>query len=321
MQNCDKYQELINFLLDEASPQEKKAFLLHITECAECAEEVQASQSLIETIKLDIPEQLTSDRRKFILTGCEAEKTKVTLMPIWHQFLKAAGVVAAMLLIMFTISKNPQPNNFDNQPLLSDTTVTPNKDEAIELPTIGEDSFDSSDYQFEVAMLGGLSHTGQCIVEILRSGTSSSSSLKPAVTTLVLDTSSLKNPQAIKQQLNSNLRNVLKGMQNNDRVSLLICGVNGSALPPKHSSITINQIIASVGRIRLTGSTALKDGVYNGFQHALSRFEKQSHNKLIFLASNNEPINLLDRQQIKNCLNECSNQQIALAMVGFSNSF
>lgn len=101
---CDRKEELIAYLYGEATAAEKTSFEQHLTQCAECGDELKAFGRVRDD--LSAWQVGFAPRTELVLQRGKIEVLRelIGLFPIWARGLVMAGAAAAIILVAVSAS-------------------------------------------------------------------------------------------------------------------------------------------------------------------------------------------------------------------------
>lgn len=101
---CDRKEELIAYLYGEATAAEKTSFEQHLTQCAECGDELKAFGRVRDD--LSAWQVGFAPRTELVLQRGKIEVLRelIGLFPIWARGLAMAGAAAAIILVAVSAS-------------------------------------------------------------------------------------------------------------------------------------------------------------------------------------------------------------------------
>lgn len=107
--SCDRKQDLMAYLYQEASPTESKAFELHLKECGVCRAELKSFSGVREKIKDWELEQVPRIQVNLKPTFWQAVRQFFQVAPLWGRFAMA-GACALALMTVLNLQVSVGPN-------------------------------------------------------------------------------------------------------------------------------------------------------------------------------------------------------------------
>ncbi len=101
---CDRKEELIAYLYGEATAAEKTSFEQHLTQCAECSDELNAFGRVRDDLSAWQVGFAPRTELVFQRGKIEVLRELIGLFPIWARGLAMAGAAAAIILVAVSAS-------------------------------------------------------------------------------------------------------------------------------------------------------------------------------------------------------------------------
>ena len=109
LNGCDRKEELVTYLYDEASAAERASFERHLSECEPCGTELKAFGRVRE--ELNTWQVGFAPRTELVLPRGKMEVLRevIGLFPVWARGLAMAGVTAMLVAFFINFGNTTQP--------------------------------------------------------------------------------------------------------------------------------------------------------------------------------------------------------------------